>query len=263
MIWAWCLTARYPGYLIFMSRPVGHHVSGTQPSERAPTPSPSTPWPWVSSSSPISSVINSFVKIFHFYLEDILSTLCTLFRSTQWRRCQPVLSAPVWDFPARRGPTCREVLYHHAHRHADLRHPPHLGRQEWRERPHAALDGSLVNSVCGSGLLWSLAHIRLLHLPGGNLRCSGGLWLDGLQHLLLVGGEESLQERQVVPESRYWGPSGVCQVILVSVNMSVFVFLHIDRLKNKIKINLSIDIKSVIKWNMYCQFPKSKSLLVF
>merc|ERR1712213_271794 len=48
-----------------------------------------------------------------------------------------------------------------------------------------------------------LAHLWLLHLPRGGVRCPGGLCLDVLQHLLLVGRQEPLQECQMVPESRY------------------------------------------------------------
>ena len=66
-----------------------------------------------------------------------------------------------------------------------------------------------LTSLC-LGHVRTVVDIWLLHLPGGSVRCPGGLCLDVIQHLLLVGGEEPLQKCQVVPEPWYWGASGVC-----------------------------------------------------
>ena len=95
------------------------------------------------------------------------------------------------------------VLHPHAHSPHHLRHLPRLGHPQGRPWPHVALDGHLGHPLSGPGHVRPLAHLWLLHLSRGGVRCPSGLCLDVLQHLLLVGRQESLQECQMVPESRY------------------------------------------------------------
>ena len=84
------------------------------------------------------------------------------------------------------------VLHPHAHPPDHLRHLPRLGHPQGRPRPHVALDGHLGHPLSRPGHVRPLAHLWLLHLPRGGVRCPGGLCLDVLQHLLLVGRQESL-----------------------------------------------------------------------
>ena len=97
--------------------------------------------------------------------------------------------------------TCWKVLHHHVHPAYCILGPADSRDQEGREGPHAPLDGADGCSAAGSSHVRHVVDLWLLHLPGRSIRSLGGLRLARLQHLLLVGGQEPLQERQVVPES--------------------------------------------------------------
>merc|ERR1712107_309480 len=73
------------------------------------------------------------------------------------------------------------------------------------------------------GLMLPWLVLWLLHISRVSVRCSGGLRLDELQHLLLVGGEEPLQERQVVPEPRHRGAAGICPIKIITLYLNMYV----------------------------------------